>query len=598
MMGRLRRGVTLQHAEIAMATRFHVFVAGTAATVEERATLPELFLQEGGSGLDALRRQYSKPLQMLFAMTSLILAIACSNLANLLLSRATTRRREIAVRLSLGAGRWRIVRQLLTENLLLATLGGLMGLFVAALGIRFLTWLLANGQENFTLHAGIDGGILLFALLLSVLAGVAFGLAPAIQATSVDVAPALKESRAAALRARRFGLPFGLSQTLVVGQIALSTLLLVAAGLFVGTLIKLHSISTGFNTEKLLMFSLDAKLAGYDGRRSALFYERLRQRFASLPSVSAASMSDMPLGGGGTNSDGIVIPGMTAYSDHPLSTNDALVGPSFFSTMQIPILLGRPIDEGDTADALHVAVVNEVFAQKFFPGRNPVGQHFNFRSPTDVQIVGVAKNSVYASLKSEIPPVAYVPWSQIPPGWLPPGMCYELRTFGNPLALANSVREVVHRASPLVPVADVSTQVRYIDSTIAPERTFADLSTGFGMLALIIACVGLYGTMAYSVARRTNEIGVRIALGAKRRTVIWIVQREVLTLSSIGVAIGLTVAWEIARFVASFLFGVRPNDVIVFSLAAVIPMVCAILAGYAPAWRASRIDPMQALRNE
>jgi predicted permease len=598
MMGRLRPGVTLQQAEIAMATRFHVFVAGTAATVDERAALPELFLQQGGSGLDALRRQYSKPLLILFAMTSLILAIACSNLANLLLSRATTRRREIAVRLSLGAGRWRIVRQLLTESLLIATLGGLMGLFVAALGIRFLTWLLANGREDFTLHAGIDGRILVFALLLSVVSGIAFGLAPTVQATRVDIAPALKESWAAALRARRFGLPFGLSQTLIAGQIAFSTLLVVAAGLFVGTLVKLHSISIGFNTEKLLVFSLDAKLAGYDDRRGAAFYEQLRQRFATLPGVRAASMSDMPLGGGGNNADSIVIPGETALPDHRLNTNDALVGPSFFSTMQIPILLGRPIDKGDTADALHVAVVNEVFARKFFPGRNPVGQHFNFESPTAVQIVGVAKNSLYSSLKSEIPPVVYVPWSQIPAGWLAPGMCYELRTVGDPLALANTVRQVVHQASSVVPVADLSTQVRYIDSTIAPERTFADLSTGFGILALIIACVGLYGTMAYSVARRTNEIGVRIALGAQRRAVIWIVQREVLTLSFLGVAIGLSVAWEMARFVASFLFGVSPDDVLVFSLSAVILVVCAIFAGYAPALRASRIDPMQALRNE
>jgi predicted permease len=266
--------------------------------------------------------------------------------------------------------------------------------------------------------------------------------------------------------------------------------------------------------------------------------------------------------------------------------------------MQIPILLGRPIDEGDTADALHVAVVNEVFARKFFPDRNPVGQHFNFDSPTAVQIVGVAKNSLYSSLKSEIPPVVYVPWSQIPPGWLPPGMCYELRTVGDPLALANTVRQVVHQASSVVPVADLSTQVRYIDSTIAPERTFADLSTGFGILALIIACVGLYGTMAYSVARRTNEIGVRIALGAQRIAVIWIVQREVLTLSFIGIAIGLSVAWEMARFVASFLFGVSPDDVLVFSLSAIVLVICAIFAGYAPALRASRIDPMHALRNE
>jgi predicted permease len=458
--------------------------------------------------------------------------------------------------------------------------------------------LLANGQEDFTLHAGIDGRILLFALLLSVAAGIAFGLAPAIQATRVDVAPALKEGRAAVSRGRRFGMPFGLNQTFVAAQIALSVLLVVAAGLFVRTLVKLQSIPIGFNTEKLLVFSLDAKRAGYDDRRAAIFYESLRQRFATLPGARAASMSDMPLGGGGNNADGIVIPGETALPDHPLSTNDALVGPSFFSTMQIPILLGRPIDEGDTADAPHVAVVNEVFARKFFPNRNPIGRHFNFKSSTDVQIVGIAKNSLYSSLKSETPPVAYIPWSQIPPGWVLGGMYYELRTLGDPLALANTVRQVVHHASPLVPVADLSTQVRYIDSTIGPERTFADLSTGFGMLALIIACVGLYGTMAYSVARRTNEIGLRIALGARRRAVIWIVQREVLTLSLIGVAIGLSVAWEMARFVASFLFGVRPDDILVFSLSAVILILCAVLAGYVPAWYASRIDPMQALRNE
>lgn len=598
MMGRLRPGVTLRQAESALTTRFHVFVSGTAETAQERATLPELFLQKGGWGLDALRRQYSKPLRILFAMTCLILAIACSNLANLLLSRATTRRREIAVRLSLGAGRSRIVRQLLTESLLLSALGGLIGLLIAAFGIRFLTWLLANGQQDFTLHAGMDAAVLLFALLLSVVAGIAFGLAPAIQATRVDVAPALKESRVAGLRTQRFGLPFGLSHTLIAGQIALSTLLLVAAGLFVGTLIKLRSIATGFNPEKLLVFSLDAKLAGYDDRRGAVFYETLRQRFASLPGVRAASLSDMPLGAGGVNSDEIVVPGVPTYPDHPLSTNDALVGPSFFSTMQIPILLGRPIEAGDTANALHVAVVNEAFVRKFFPYRNPIGQHFNFNSPTDVQIVGVAKNSVYSSLKSEIPPVAYVPWSQIPPGWLPPGMCYELRTVGDPLALENTVRQVVHQASALVPVADLSTQVRYIDSRIAPERAFADLSIGFGMLALIIASVGLYGTMAYSVARRTNEIGVRIALGAQRGAVIWIVQREVLALCCIGLAIGLTVAWEAAQFVASFLFGVRPNDIFVFGMSAAILVACAILAGYAPAWRASRIDPMQALRNE
>ncbi len=597
MMGRLRPGITLRQAEVSMGGRFHLFVADTATNDKDRANLPELWLQEGGSGLDSLRRQYSEPLYVLLAMTGLILAIACANIANLLLSRAMTRRREIAVRLSLGAGRWRIVRQLLTESILIALLGGLLGLSVTAVGIRFLTSLLANGQEDFTLHAGIDARILLFAMLISVVTGIVFGLAPAIQATKVDVAPALKASRVAAERVRRFGLPFGLGHALVAGQIALSLLLVVAAGLFVRTLIKLHSVSIGFNTEKLLVFSLDASQAGYDERRGRVFYETLRQQFASLAGVRAATMTDMPLVAGPAGSIGITVPKMPAPRDRPFSTNVMLIGPSFFDTMQIPILLGRPVREQDTADAPRVVVVNEVFAKKFFPGRNLIGEHFGFDG-LNVQIVGVAKNTLYSSLKSEVPPVAYVPWSQSPPGWLIGGMYYEIRTLGDPLAFANTVRQVVHQANPRLPVADLSTQVRYIDATIAPERTFADLCTCFGLLALLIACVGLYGTMAYAVARRTSEIGIRIALGAQRGTVIWMVQREVLALSLIGLAIGLGVAWEMAQLVASFLFGVRPNDVVVFGLSAAILITCAMAAGYVPAWRASRIDPMQALRNE
>ncbi len=597
MMGRLRPGITLREAEVTMASQFHLFVAGTAADDRDRANLPELWLQEGASGLDSLRRQYSEPLYVLLAMTGLILAIACANIANLLLSRATARRREIAVRLSLGAGRGRIVRQLLTESILIALLGGLLGLSVTAAGIRFLTSLLANGHEDFTLHAGIDDRILLFAMLISVVTGIFFGLAPAIQATKVDVAPALKESRVAAARVRRFGLPFGISHALVAGQIALSLLLVVAAGLFVRTLMKLHSVSVGFNTEKLLVFSLDASQAGYDELRGTVFYETLRQQFANLPGVRAATMTDMPLVAGSASSDGITVPGMPPPRDHPLATDVTLIGPSFFDTMQIPILLGRPVGEQDTAHAPRVVVVNEVFAKKFFPDRNPIGRHFAF-DDLDVQIIGVAKNSLYSSLKSEIPPVAYVPWSQPPPGWLIGGMYYEIRTLGDPLALANNVRQLVHQANPSLPVADLTTQVRQIETTIAPERTFADLCTCFGILALLIACVGLYGTMAYAVARRTNEIGIRIALGAQRGTVIWIVQREVLALSLIGLAIGLGIAWEAAHFVASFLFGVRANDGVVFTLSAVILMTCALAAGYLPAWRASRIDPMQALRNE
>ncbi|HZQ55832.1 MAG TPA: ABC transporter permease [Bryobacteraceae bacterium] len=601
MMGRLRPGVTLRQAEAALAGRFHLFVADTATTDKEHAYLPKLWLQEGGSGIDSLRRQYSKPLRILAAMTGLILAIACCNIANLLLSRATARRREIAVRLSLGAGRWRIVRQLLTESILLALAGGLLGLVAAAFGIHFLTWLLVNGRENFTLCTGIDARILLFTALVSVLTGILFGLAPAIQATKVNVAPALRESRIAALRVRRFGLPLGLNHALVAGQIALSLLLVIAAGLFVRTLVKLHSVSIGFNAEKLMVFNLNATQAGYDQRRAAAFYETLRQRFANLPGVRAATVTDTLLVTGSSSSISILVPGRPAAPDQSLATRVAFVGPGFFETMQIPILRGRPVGVQDTADAPHVAVVNEVFAKELFPGRNVIGQHFAFedKEREDAQIVGVARNTRYSSLKDDIPPVAYVPLSQPLQGlWMIGGVYYEIRTLGDPLALAKTVRQVVHQANPRIPVTDLRTHVSYIESTIAPERAFAKLCTCFGLLALLIACVGLYGMMAYTVARRTNEIGIRIALGAQGGRVIWMVQREVLALSLAGVAIGLSVAWEMAHFVASFLFGIRPDDLMVFALSAVILVLCALGAGYAPAWRASRIDPMEALRNE
>lgn len=598
MMGRLRPGVSIQQAELPMAAVFHGFVAPTAVNDKERATLPQLWLEPGGSGVDALRRRYSKPLFILIAMTALILAIACSNIANLLLSRGSARRREIAVRISLGAGRWRIVRQLLTESVLLALVGGTLGLLVAESGIHFLTWLLANGQQDFTLNARIDFRILLFAFLVSVLTGILFGIAPAVRATQIDVSPALKESRSAAVRLPRWRLPFGLSHALVVGQIALSLLLVVAAALFVKTLSNLHSISIGFNTEKLMMFSLDAHQAGYDEHRAATFYEDLRERFANLPGVRGATMSDMPLVSDSASSTGIIVPGIPSPKDSPTATSIALVGPSFFETMQIPMLLGRSISERDALATQPYVVVNEVFAKKYFPGRDAIGQHFEFDDKTDVQIIGVARNTLYSSLKDRIPPVTYAPWNHAPANWLIGGMYYEIRTTGDPSALANTVRQVVREANPKLPVADMSTQERYIEATIASERTFANLCTCFGLLALLIACVGLYGAMTYDVARRTNEIGIRMALGAQRTNVIWMVQREVLLLCLVGLAIGVAVAWESARFVASFLFGVRPNDTATFALAALILTICTLAAGYAPAWRASRIDPMEALRNE
>jgi macrolide transport system ATP-binding/permease protein len=602
MMGRLKPGVTLRQAHAALSAQFGQWVASTAENEKERATLPGLWLQEGGSGVDSLRRQYSKPLYILMTMAGLILAIACANIANLLLARAAARRREMAVRLSLGAGRLRVMRQLLTESLMLSLSGGLLGIFVALLGIRSLTLLLSNGHDDFTLRAELDWRVLLFTVLVTLATGVLFGLAPAIQATKVDITPALKETRAGnpSGRRRRFGIPFGLSHVLVVSQIAISLLLVAAAGLFVRTLGNLHSIDVGFNRENVLLFSVDAAQAGYKDAALKSLYADLQRRFRTLPGVRNATMTHMPLVANWSSGTGITIPGLSKANAEKLDTAVTQIGPEFFETMQIPILLGRPIDAHDREGAQAAAVVNEIFAKKYFPGASPIGRHFGFGNTdtVDMEIVGVAKNTRYNSLKREIPPVAYTSYLQAgkirPVEW----MYFELRTSGDPLALANTVRRIVHQASPQVPIADMTTQSRMIDSTIVQERTFADLCTCFGVLALVMACVGLYATMAYAVARRTSEIGIRMALGAVRRRIVWMVLREVLVLAAVGLALGFTVVLETTAFLKSFLFGLKPNDPLTLAAAAAILIVCAILAGYTPASRASRIDPMAALRHE
>jgi macrolide transport system ATP-binding/permease protein len=600
MMGRLRPAVSLRQAQTDLAGQFQQWVAGTVRNEQDRKTLPKLWLQEGGSGVDSLRRRYSKPLYILMTMVALILTIACANIANLLLARSIARRREMAVRLSLGAGRLRVMRQLLTESILLALCGGLLGIFVATLGIRALTWLLANGRDNFTLGAQLDWRVLAFTLLIALATGFLFGLAPAIQATKVDITPALKETRASSPRARRSGMPFGLSHILVVTQIATSLLLVASAGLFVRTLANLHSVNVGFNRENILLFGVDAAQAGYQDGALKKFYAELQRRLSSTPGVRGATMTHMPLVAGGTSSTDVVIPGLSGTSGKRLTTSTMQIGPQFFATMQIPLLLGRPLDERDREGAPITAVVNQVFAERYFPGVSPLGRHFAFggKDGVDTQIVGVARTARYSSLTSEIPPVVYLSYLQAGKNRPLVQMYFELRTAGDPLSLANTVRRIVHVVGPRVPVADVTTQSRQIDETIVQQRTFADLCTCFGVLALVMACLGLYGTMAYAVTRRTGEIGVRMALGAARRRIVWMVLREVLLLGAVGVLIGSAAVWETTTFLQSFLFGLKPNDPLTLGTTAAILIACAALAGYAPAWRASRIDPMTALRHE
>jgi macrolide transport system ATP-binding/permease protein len=587
MMGRLRPGVSIAQAQAALAPRFHRWVAATATTDGERAKLPALTLNPGAGGLGSLRREYSKPLYVLLAMVGLILAITCANIANLLLARAAARRREMALRLSLGAGRFRVVRQLLTESAMLASLGGAVGVLFAIWGVRSLTFLFSNGQENFTLHAELNWHVLGVMAALSVVCGLLFGLAPAIQATRPDVMPALKDGRGGG-RCRRA------QDVLVVAQIAMSFGILVAAGLFVRTLDKLHSIPLGYARENILLFTVDARQAGHRDPEIATFYENLRKRCESIPGVSSATLSQSSIvsaGEAGGAYRGTMKIGAVAIEGAGVMA----AGPRFLTTMRIPILAGREIDERDQPGSTPVAVISEQLARTYFGKENPVGRRIAFvDDKRDLEIVGVSGNVRYGRLKEGNPATVFVAASQ----FSPERVTFALRTAGDPRGYVKSVDEIVREADSRIPVINVVTQAAEIDRTISREVMFAKLCTGFAVLALLMACVGLYGTMSYNFARQVSEIGIRMALGAQRGAVIWMVMRRVLILAAAGLAISVPAALVASRLVKSFLFETQPNDPGTLVIAGGVLVSAAILAGYAPARRASRIDPLAALRHE
>ena len=500
-MAGLRPGVSRAQAQDVLAPQLQQWMR-TVNTARNRADLPRLIVRDGGAGLNGLRYQYSRPLVILLILVGLILILACANIANLLLARATTRRREIALRLGIGADRSRLVRQLLTESVLLASTGGAIGILFAVWGIHFLTALIANGEENFTLHANLNWHVLAATAGLAIATGLLFGLAPALQATRVDLLPALKESRIGGGTARGSGI-WSISRGLLVLQMALSLVILVAAGLFVRTLNKLESIQLGFNRENVLTFSLNATQAGHRDAKVFDFYGKLRDRLAGIPGVRSASFSDLRLVGGRMFTE------VSVGGDKPRGSLVVSVGPDFLSTMQIPLLLGRELGQHNMTHSHMSAMVNQEFVKRWMGGQNPLGQFVSFGSAScancSAEIVGVSGNAMVGrDVTDEFRPVVYVPYTMNVWGGLR-DMYYELRTVGNPMALAGMVRELVREADPRLPVSDIKTQSAVIDGTMNREVIFARLCSGFAVLALLIACVGLYGSMSYNVARRTGE---------------------------------------------------------------------------------------------
>jgi len=596
--GRLWPGQTEEHARAELAVLFNQEIGGSSAAGKAQAgpKTPVLETLPASQGLDGLRRKFSRPLFVLMAMVGVVLLMACANAAGMLLARATARQREIAVRLSLGARRSRLIRQLLTESIMLAVIGGAAGVLLARWASTVLVAWLSSGRSPLVLALHVDARILAFTVAVSVLTGVLFGLAPAWQATGVDLGPALKQGGGSGGRATG---RFASGRMLVAAQVALCLLLLVSAGLFLRTLGNLEGTDLGFRRDHLLQFTVQPGLNGYQDARLASYYEELHRRIQSIAGVRSVGYSSHALVGGGVSTSDAAIPGYTD-GKRRVDVYRNVVGPGFFETLGIPLVLGRAIETRDGMTAPKVAVVNEKLVKAYFHGDNPIGHTLRFGSekrPRDFEIVGMVKDAKYNRLRDEAPPTAYLAYLQEPGTWS--ALTFEVRAEkAEPGALVAAIRQEALALDKDVPLADVKTQTEAIAQELVQERVFARLASLFGGLALVLASIGVYGTMAYTVARRTGEIGIRMAIGAKPVDILGMVLRESVRIVLVGSVAGLAAAVAATSVIRSELYGLTPHNPVVFGGATVVLVVVTLLAAWVPARRASRVDPLRALRNE
>ncbi len=602
LVGRLKSGVTREEAEAALTARLRRYVKqvnnGQPVSEFRRHVFEStrMNLLPAGTGLATQAERGAKQLWVLMAVVGIVLLSGCLNIANLLLARTAARRREIAVRLSLGAPRRRLIRQLLTESVLLAFAGGAGGVVFAVAGARLLAMFLTAGQPGMSLHVMPDARVLTFTLALSLLTGILFGLAPAVQGTRIDVTPELKGELS-----RLPGTRISWRKALVSIQVALSVLLLIAAGLFLRSLIRLRTMDLGFDQRNVLEASLDPTLIGYGQRQTQAFYREVGDRVARIPGVLSVSFSSVGLVSDSDWGSGITVQGYQPKEDD-VGPDRNIVGPRYFSTLRIPMIKGRDFTTRDHAHSPHVAIVNETFARFYFGKQDPIGKLIGPGGKTpvaDFAIVGVAKDGKYANLRESATRFWYIPYEQYgETGRELHGLAMYARTAGDPLKEAGAVRRVVHSLDPKVPVFDVKTLEQQIDEDLATDRMVATLSTFFSLLTALIAAIGLYGVMTFSMTQRKREIGIRMALGAQRSAVIRSVMREVAVLIALGIALGIPCALGLGKFVKSILFEIKPTDEFVFVTAIALSVVVTLAAGYLPARRAASIDPTVALRYE
>jgi putative ABC transport system permease protein len=553
-------------------------------------------IQMAANGLSNIRRQYQQALIILMVITGVVLLIACANVANLLLARSAARQREIAIRVALGSGRGRLIRQLFTESLVLSLSGAALGILFAQWGTRLMVGFLSFGSSKVFLDLSIDSRVLGFTAGVAILTGLLFGLAPACRGTRVNPQSAMKANARGVIE----GSKFGIGKALVVLQVALSLLLVVGAGLMLTTFFKLETLDAGFEREHILLADVDLRNGHYPPERRGAVYREMLEHLRALPGVRSIGHSSVtPLSGSSWN-DNLEIEGYTSKSRYDTLVYFNEVSDRYLETMGIDLVAGRDFNAHDTTESPKVAIVNQTVSQKFFGGQNPIGKRYrteNGNKMSDwVEIVGVMKDTKYGTLREETLPTAYVPASQNAKPR--ESITFEVRAAaGAPTVLISAVKSAIAQVN-----RDVSLQFKtlavQVDESLARERLLATLSGFFGGLALMLAMIGLYGVMSYNVARRRNEIGIRMALGAEQARVLRMVLGEVAILISIGLAIGLGTAIGTTRFVESFLYGMKPNDPWTLSLAAGVLALVAVLAGFLPARRASRLDPMSALRDE
>jgi predicted permease len=614
VFARLKPGVTPEAAASGLQPSFRSSLETDLADAEFRTaaeTLRQQYVQNrlvmvpGAQGRSGFRRGLQEPLWVLMAAAAGVLIIACANVANLLLARGAARQREMAVRLALGASRGRLVRQLLVESVLLSLAGGLAGLALSAFGAPLILGLFADNEIPSPVSATPDLRILAFTLIVSTVTGIVFGLTPALQSTRAAVATTLKDQAGSVLGggSARF------RKTLVASQVAVSLLLVAAAGLFLRTLQNLQAVDVGFDTRALVSFTVEPSMSGYTSRRTKELLKTLLERLQATPGVSSATVASVRLLDGSQWTSDVTVEGYAHGNEEDMEQNCLAVGPGYFRTMGMPLLAGRELDERDERLEdlpddqgllqYRVAVVNERFVKKYFGERNPIGRHIGFGTdpgrPTPIEIVGVVADSKYADVRDEAPRQIFFPILETRN---PRGFTAYVRTTQPPSAMIASVRRLVQELDPNVPVVAPRSLEQQVGRSVSRERMVAMMSGVFGTLATLLAVVGLYGVMAYSVARRTREIGIRMALGARAGDISRMVVREVLVITAAGIAVALLASWSLGRLVASQLYGVSPTDPLTLSAAVLVLATVSLLAGLVPSRRAARVEPTTALHYE